>query len=98
NIGTEAGTLPDKLILNGHGRSSIFNGALDAHHDADHRSRLCPARPGKCAPGGPSPSSPAQQSPRRATPTPPIPKAAPPNSPSSAGSITATARPAVLLE
>src|SRR5262245_19695215 len=23
NIGTEAGTLPDKLILNGHGRSSI---------------------------------------------------------------------------
>ena len=28
----------DKLNLNGHGRSSIPNGALDARHGADHRS------------------------------------------------------------
>src|SRR4029077_670991 len=95
NIGTEAGTLPDKLILNGHGRSSISNGALDAHHDADHRSRLCPAGSGKCAPAAPSQSSAAKQSPRRATHRPAIPRSAPP---SSAGSITATARRAVLLE
>src|SRR6516162_1389279 len=89
------GTLPDKLNLNGHGRSSISNGVLDAHHDANHRSRLCPARPGKCAPGGPSQSSAAKQSPGRATHRPAIPRSAPP---SSAGSITGTARPAVLLE
>src|SRR5262249_18683930 len=71
------GALPDKLNLNGHGRSSISNGALDAHHDADHRSRLGPARPGKCAPGGPSQSSAAKQSPGRATHRPAVPRSAP---------------------
>src|SRR5262249_18794744 len=75
------GPLPDKLNLNGHGRSSISNGALDAHHDADHRSRLCPARPSKCAPGGPSQSSAAKQSPGRATHRPAVPKSAPPQAP-----------------
>src|SRR5262245_56750570 len=79
-------TLRDKLNLNGHGRSSISNGALDAHHDADHRSGFCPARPGKCAPGGPSQSSAAEQSPGRATHRPAIPRPAAPT------------RPAVLLE
>src|SRR5215813_4582250 len=74
---------------------SIPNGALDARHEANHRSRLCPARPGKCAPGGPSQSSAAKQSPGRATHRPAIPRSAPP---SSAGSITATARPAVFPE
>src|SRR5262249_32045679 len=53
----------DEAHHRAHGRSSIPNAALDARHDADHRSRLCPARPGKCAPGGPSQSSAAKQSP-----------------------------------
>src|SRR5215831_5122407 len=84
--------LRDKLNFNGHGRSSIFYGGLDARHDADHRSRLCPARPGKCAPSGPNQSSAAEQSPGRSTHRPAI------RRPAAAGSITATTRPAVLLE
>src|SRR5262245_47547761 len=67
-------TLRDKLNLNGQGRSSISNGVFDARHDADHRSRLCPVRPGKCAPGGPNQPSTAE----RAVHRPAIPGSRPP--------------------